>query len=41
MNMGEQIWCALSEEMSFETFTLYVPMLTKTKQIGKNPKFKI
>ncbi len=21
MNIGEQIWCVLSEEMSFETFT--------------------
>ncbi len=21
MNFGEQIWCVLSEEMSFETFT--------------------
>ncbi len=31
MNFREQIRCVVSEEMSFETFTPYGPMLTQTK----------
>ena len=32
MEFSEQIWCILSEEMSFETLPPYGPMLTKTKK---------
>ena len=39
MNFGEQIWCVLSEEMSFETFAPYGPMLThKTNKIWQISK---
>ncbi len=38
MDLVEQIWYILSEEMSFETFT---PILTKPITNGKNPKFEI
>ena len=39
MNFGEQIWCVLSKEMPFETFTSYGPMLTKTNKKCQNLKF--
>ena len=38
MNFVMQIWCVLSEEMSFETFT---PIWSNVQNIGKNPKFEI
>ena len=43
MNFGEQIWCDLSEEMLFETFTPTWSHVSKRKKkkIGKNPKFTI
>ncbi len=43
MNFGEQIWCILSEEMSFEIFTpiwSYVNEKRKKENV-KNPKFEI
>ena len=30
-NFGEQIWCVPSEDIFFETFLPYGPMLAKTK----------
>ncbi len=42
MNFGEQIWCILSEEMSFKTFTpIWSHVSEMKKKIGKNPKFQI
>ncbi len=43
MNFWEQIWCVLSDEMSFETFTpiwSHVSENLKKKRIGKNQNFK-
>ncbi len=42
MNFREQIWCVVSEEMSFETFTpIWSHVNENEKKIGKNPKFEI
>ncbi len=38
MNVGEQLWCILSEEMSFENLLLYGPMLAKTNKQKKKKK---
>ena len=43
MNFREQIWCAVSEEMLFETFTplwSHVKKNNNKKKIGKNPKLE-
>ncbi len=41
MNFGEQIWCALSEEMSFETFTtIWSHVSEKEKYLAKIQNFK-
>ncbi len=42
MNFGEQIWCGLSEEMSFEIFTpIWSYVDENEKKIVKHQKFKI
>ncbi len=42
MNLWEQIWCVLSEEMSFETFTpIWSHVNRNEKKNGKNSKFQI
>ncbi len=43
MNFREQIWCVVSQEMSFETFTSIRSHVTETekKKNGKNAKFEI
>ncbi len=41
MNFREQIWCVVSEEMSFETFTPIWSYVNENEKIGKNPKFEI
>ncbi len=41
MNCWEQIWCVLSEKMSFETFTLIWSHVNENEtEIGKNPILK-
>ena len=40
MNLGEQIWCVLSEETSFETFTpIWSHVNENETKIAKNSKF--
>ncbi len=42
MNFGEQIWCVLSEEMSFKTFTPVWPHANENEEKnGKNSQFEI
>ena len=42
MNFAEQIWCVLSEEMSFETFTpIWSHVNEKETKMAKILKFEI
>ncbi len=42
MNFGEQIWCVLSEEMSFETFTpIWFHVNENEKKKNQNPTIEI
>ena len=40
MSLGEQIWCVLSEEMSFVYFISYGPMLMEKRSKNSNLNFK-
>ena len=39
MNIGDEILCVLSEEMSFEPFTAIWSRVSEREKKSKNPKF--